>query len=330
MKLFPRIMLLGGAVLLSLSAAGQQAAFPVEEGGMSWTDFRGHLAQNCFDCHGGFLTEGGIDLVAQEDESSVAQSPELWENVVQALRIHYMPPLDHRELPMDEREAMIRTVDARLLAAARESSPDHAMVRRLNREEFSATVNDLLMVDFPVRDRLPPDDTGYGFDNNADVLSVSPLLMEKYLDVAADAAEWALPQASDSREIFFPGDQLENRQNGAWDGAMHVNSSGPQNAARLSFEPLAPGRYRITPKLFADQAGDELARARVLVRGEELAELEVPGDDLAQVTDEAFEFRVDGPGKVPIAIEFVNDYYRKETPDAKSADRNLRVAGLLI
>jgi len=311
-------------------AALAPAALAADDSAIPWGDVRYHLAQNCFDCHGGFLTEGGIDLVALRDESSVAESPELFEKIAKALRIHYMPPVDHQPMPREDREALVRALNARLLAAARDQSPDHAMMRRLNREEFDATLNDLLMIDFPVAERLPPDDTGYGFDNNADVLSVSPLLMEKYLDVAADAAEWALPQRSESRVVRYSGDQFSSQRSSASAGVMHVNSSGMDNAARLDFRPLAPGRYRAIAEIYAQQAGDEVARARIHLRGEAIEEIEVPATDSGDATEYAFEFSVDGPGEVQLAIEFVNDFYREDLPEDVPNDRNMHVAGIRI
>ena len=71
--------------------------------------------------------------------------------------------------------------------------PGRVTIRRLNREEYRNTIQDLVGVDYNVDDNFPPDDTGFGFDTIGDVLTISPLLLEKYLMAAETVADLALP-----------------------------------------------------------------------------------------------------------------------------------------
>ena len=75
---------------------------------------------------------------------------------------------------------------------ARKDDPGRVTARRLNRQEYNNTVRDLLGIDFRPADDFPADDSGYGFDNIGDVLSISPVLMEKYMAAAEVIAERAI------------------------------------------------------------------------------------------------------------------------------------------
>ena len=71
--------------------------------------------------------------------------------------------------------------------------PGRGTIRRLNRAEYRNTIRDLMGYDFKAEEEFPPDDSGYGFDNIADVLSVSPLLLEKYIQAAESIVTAAVP-----------------------------------------------------------------------------------------------------------------------------------------
>ncbi|GHB94086.1 filamin [Cerasicoccus arenae] len=298
------------------------SAFPTGES-LSWQDTRMLMAEYCFDCHGGFLTEGNVDLVAAKFERSVAETPEMWENAAKALRIHYMP--QEEAMPVERREALIRSIDARLLQAAQLTRPDHTTMRRLNRYEFANTLNDLLLIDFPARARLPADDSGYGFDNNADVLSVSPLLLEKYLSVSAEAAEWAVPLRVESRKQQFTGAEFAAGFEPAEGFSRKIYAGGMSNAARISLNLMA-GEYRAKLYLAGDQAGDEYVRVRMYSGDEPPREVEVPSDDVNSPTVVDLNFSVRKSEPYHLAIELANDYYDDST--SPPSDRNLYVVGL--
>ncbi len=122
------------------------------------------------------------------------QDREQWERVLEKLRTGEMPP---KEMPRPDQARLKAVIDwlenefhrADLLA---KPDPGRVTARRLNRAEYDNTVRDLLGVNLHLADDFPQDDSGYGFDNIGDVLSLSPALMEKYMTAAEKAARTAL------------------------------------------------------------------------------------------------------------------------------------------
>ncbi|NOT63735.1 MAG: DUF1592 domain-containing protein, partial [Acidobacteria bacterium] len=119
---------------------------------------------------------------------------EQWETVLQKLQTGEMPPKGLPRPPAAELKAVIEWLKLAFEKADAEIKPDPGRVtaRRLNRAEYNNTVRDLLGVTFRPADDFPQDDSGYGFDNIGDVLSLSPVLMEKYLNAAEQVARTAV------------------------------------------------------------------------------------------------------------------------------------------
>src|SRR4051812_19646144 len=185
-----------GAAMLLL-AAGTQTYVPLRAAGsptppsaapqMPPAQYRPVLDQYCVGCHNDRLRTAGLSLETL-DPADTHTHAATWEKVAKKLRTREMPP-PGRPAP-DERtyaafaSALERDLDA---AAAAHPNPGRVPIHRLNRTEYANAVRDLIAVDVSAADGralLPADDTGYGFDNIADVLSVSPLLMERYLSAA--------------------------------------------------------------------------------------------------------------------------------------------------
>ncbi len=152
------------------------------------------VTQHCVECHDADIQKADINLAALLDGHSLEKERETWEKVYAKLRHGEMPPKDEPR-PNPEQA---RAVTARLMAEFKrqdDAAPVHVgrvAPRRLNRTEYNNTVRDLLGVNFQPADDFPPDDSGYGFDNNGDVLSLSPMLMEKYLKAAEKIARTAV------------------------------------------------------------------------------------------------------------------------------------------
>jgi Protein of unknown function (DUF1592)/Protein of unknown function (DUF1588)/Protein of unknown function (DUF1587)/Protein of unknown function (DUF1585)/Protein of unknown function (DUF1595) len=124
----------------------------------------------------------------------VTENREAWEVIVRKIRAGEMPPAGIPRPPQSQIDALLQQVDSEFSIADRNIKPDpgHVTARRLNRNEYSNTVRDLLAVEFRADRSFPTDDSGDGFDNIADVLTISPLLMEKYLAAAERIAARAL------------------------------------------------------------------------------------------------------------------------------------------
>jgi len=147
------------------------------------------LAKTCIACHNDRLQTGGFSIESFRDAATASQKPELWQKVLDKLNAGQMPPRPASPLSTTELSAVtswIRKLPSinTPSADAASMSPGRVTSRRLNRVEYNNTIHDLLGVSLRPADEFPLDDSGYGFDNIGDVLSLSPLLMEKYLNAA--------------------------------------------------------------------------------------------------------------------------------------------------
>ena len=125
--------------------------------------------------------------------------------------------------------------------------PGRITLRRLNRVEYRNTIRDLMGIDYKTDDEFPADDTGYGFDNIGDVLSVSPLLLEKYLKAAESIAADAVPIHSTSiDEHTIAGANFHNA-----DGKLSGRQLSYYQPTEItnSFQAKHPGTYRIVVTL---------------------------------------------------------------------------------
>ena len=152
------------------------------------------LAENCYMCHNAKRQSGGLNLESYQTTTSVSQDREKWEYVLQKLRGGEMPPPGVPRPNEAETQTVIRWIESEFNRLDQQAKPDPGRVtaRRLNRSEYNNTVRDLLGVNFRPADDFPQDDSGYGFDNIGDVLSLSPVLMEKYLTAAERVARTAV------------------------------------------------------------------------------------------------------------------------------------------
>ncbi len=173
------------------------------------TEVQPFLRTYCTDCHTGDEPAGELhlDLKRMPD---MTQQFERWTNILQRVSGHEMPPEDAPQPSDREREKFVNWVEAGLDefdCTLREVKP-RTTVRRLNRSEYNNVVRDLLGVDVYPADEFPADDVGEGFDNIGEVLSLPPLLMEKYLDAAEMVTEAFVNDSQVYRRIF-PGADTE-------------------------------------------------------------------------------------------------------------------------
>ncbi|HEX6898055.1 MAG TPA: DUF1592 domain-containing protein, partial [Bryobacteraceae bacterium] len=153
---------------------------------------RALLSKYCITCHNQKTLTAGLAL-DQLDPGNVAPQEEIWEKVVQKLRTGAMPPAG---LPRPDKAtyaSLTSWLESSLdRAAAAKPNPGRVPAHRLNRNEYTNAVRDLLGLQIDGRSLLPADDSGYGFDNIADVLSVSPALLDRYMSAAATISRLAI------------------------------------------------------------------------------------------------------------------------------------------
>ncbi len=152
------------------------------------------LSAHCVTCHGHETHKRELNFEAFTSVSALVDHRDRWEEVVRKLRDREMPPDEEPQPSEHQRQAVAAWLARELARIDRLTPPDPGRVtaRRLNRAEYNNTVRDLLGVDTRPADEFPQDDSGYGFDNIADVLSLSPALMEKYMTAAERVARTAL------------------------------------------------------------------------------------------------------------------------------------------
>ena len=177
---------------LVVAAASLQAAQPpasVPQPGAAAEPARTFLDANCVVCHN--ATRRIANLALDElDPREAAQHADVWEKVIRKLRAGAMPPVARPDpVAVDALVSRLETtIDA---AAGQRPRVGRPVAHRLNRIEYANAVRDLLGFEIDAADLLPPDDAGYGFDNIGDVLTVSPMLLERYMSAAGKIARLA-------------------------------------------------------------------------------------------------------------------------------------------
>jgi hypothetical protein len=154
------------------------------------------LDQYCYDCHGYGSDKGGVVLDGFESAADL-RDHKLWLRALKNVRAHIMPPADEEPLPPEAAETLVNWIKREAFALdPAKPDPGRVTVRRLNRVEYRNTIRELTGVDYDTQVEFPADDTGHGFDNIGDVLTISPMLMEKYLDAAQTIVTKAVPTQS--------------------------------------------------------------------------------------------------------------------------------------
>jgi|GEM_PF-1810397 len=149
------------------------------------------FAKNCYACHNSRLSSGGLNFETYKSTALFFQDRDEAEKILKKLQSGEMPPKALPRPNPEELSAVTNWIEEYLDRQAK-ADPRRVMARRLNRVEYNNTVRDLLGVNVRPADDFPQDDSAYGFDNIAQALSVSPLLMEKYVAAAERIARLAV------------------------------------------------------------------------------------------------------------------------------------------
>ncbi|MDX2035873.1 MAG: DUF1592 domain-containing protein [Isosphaeraceae bacterium] len=318
---------------LAAPARGQEAPKPAAapiSGNMAYKDrIRPLLDRYCLGCHSGEKPKADLDLAKFNDGDSVFKGLETWELVLDYVESGEMPPKDKPQPSAMEREAIVAWITAQLAQVdCTKSNPGRVTMRRLNKVEYNNTVRDLLAVDIRAGDDFPSDDVGYGFDNIGDVLTLPPILMEKYLAAAQKIAELAIvtdePSAGPIAAVEGSKIKAEPGATVAPDGSIVFASN---STAKLEFQAPKAGDYIFRVRAFAQQAGTETARMGLVRDGKPLRAFRVDAVDGATFP---YEHKIRLPeGKVSLGVAFLNDYYNEKAP-AEKRDRNLLVEKIEI
>ncbi len=150
------------------------------------------IGKYCITCHSAKLRTGGLSL-QDADLNNIPAGAETWEKVIRKLRTGSMPPQGMPRPDGPTVNALASFLETSLdRAAEAKPAPGHAAMHRLNRAEYANAIHDLLALDVDATALLPPDDESSGFDNIADVLRLSPSLMERYLSASWNISRQAI------------------------------------------------------------------------------------------------------------------------------------------
>jgi mono/diheme cytochrome c family protein len=285
------------------------------------------MAKYCFECHGPKKQESGLNLSSFQDDAAVVAAKKKWKDVWQKVDTRQMPPAGNAEPSAAEREKItgyIESILSRIDGRGAED-PGRVVIRRLNRTEYKNTIRDLLGIEAPV-ENFPSDDVGYGFDNIGDVLSLPPLLMEKYLATAEKILGRAIVVA---RAKALTTEHVSGRDLSVTVGGRVVSDPPTLlNDAEMYRYIDVPkeGRYVVRIRAAGDQAGSEPVRIALRVDGADIDRIDVRaprGEPASYERDVTLS-----QGQRRIGVAFLNDENRPGDP--KPNDRNLIVHYLEI
>ncbi|CAN5507489.1 DUF1592 domain-containing protein [soil metagenome] len=268
------------------------------------------LVKNCYSCHGNGKARGELALDKFTSIDTVQRDRKLWENVLHMVRTGEMPPKEKPKPEGKTVEAFLHALDG-LLAdfdCTGTRNVGRVTLHRLNKSEYNNTIRDLVGVDFHPAADFPNDDVGYGFDNVGDVLSVSPLLLERYLAAADGILEQAIVNTDLPKVAKIRLPELKVSQ-GVGDDKRGTIYLSRGNANGESY--LDAGEYIIRATVYGEQLGTEPVRASLRVgRREELKQFEVSGGAANPIVLEARTRLPKGTSR--IGVGFLNPYAEDE------------------
>ena len=280
------------------------------------------LSKYCFGCHGE-KKKGDLDLRVYTDATTVLRDRNTFAKVMKNLQAHEMPPEKKPQPTPEEREIITAWIQAEIFKCdCDHPDPGRVTIRRLNRAEYNNTIRDLVGVNFQPADDFPADDSGYGFDNIGDVLSLPPVLLEKYLAAARKILNRAL--VTDVR----PKSPVKHFDADALDGTAPGESLG-EGARRLGREGnifvsvrfAHDGEYILRARAYGEQAGPEPARMSFSLDDKELKKFDVTAEEPAPAI---YELHLPiSAGEHKFAAAYLNNYRNPKDPNPKNRDRNL-------
>jgi hypothetical protein len=246
------------------------------------------LDRYCVECHNDAEFTADLSFEGRAFEN-VHTDPGVWEEVLRKLKIGAMPPREQPQPSPEQRAEFVAALQGTLDAAAAANPYAGATtVHRLNRVEYANAVRDLLGVEADLSSLLPSDGGDFGFDNIAEVLTTSPLLLERYLTVALRVADMALgnPEAAVTATAYrLPFELTQNK---------HLDGMplGTRGGTRVRHTFPADGEYIFSGRLvrgveeglFGIEGHDRPHEFLVLVDGTTVFSAEVGGKELHELS----------------------------------------------
>ena len=304
----------------------------------------------CIECHDGADGKGDLDLRAlmarpidgrgesasttpsgadPADASNPESDLQRWRTVLARAEEGTMPPRKAKKPPAAEVERLARDLRSLLPTADHRTISSTMVVRRLTRGEYRRSVRDLFGVEIDLGELLPTDDPGNGFDTASDGLSLSPLVVERFIEAAERVALALSPDEESWRQEWnFDGARLERSGAGAMANGAQVLWGNGRVSAKWSAP--AAGRYCLRVRSWGQQAGPEAVRLAIRIDGRRTIDtIEVPnGPDDPLQSEHRCE--IAAAGAVRIDVAFLNDYWKPDHPDPRQRDRNAAVVSIEV
>ena len=286
------------------------------------------MTKHCYSCHGNGKKKGGVSLDKFKNNESVLKNRAAWELIVEQIETKKMPPKAKPQPTTVEVQAVVKSIDSVMASfdCTKSRNVGRVTIRRLNRNEYNNTIRDLVGIDFKPAADFPADDVGYGFDNIGDVLTMSPVLLERYLAAAESILEKAIV-------IADPPKAAKERLNGlrASFGAggvppkaktPYLHSKGEISANTT----IEAGDYFIRAEVYGDQLGDEPVRGTLRVNGADLKSFETKASSGSSATTVEGKLRLPA-GSQRISVAFTNPF---KDPKDTTKQRLLYVRSLTV
>ena len=284
-------------------------------------DIQPFLNKYCTDCHDAEQEKGHLNLEAFKDDSRFFRDQRVWREVVNQVVTGEMPPVKKKVRPSPAEIEHLQTSIHKLLAnaiAKAKPDPGDVTIRRLNRMEFNNTIRDLCFLDENFSADFPTDDTGYGFDNIGDVLTFSPVHLERFLAVGEQIAAKAMPtkpNAPDGTGLAMMEMQPKGRsdsQQRYFDPAPYL--TGPMEAVR-------DGDYLISVSLRSTgSSGDPPPKVAFVVDGVEVGTYQFKSVRKSEVAEAKVTLK---KGKHEFTLKWLN-------PPAKISGNARTLSGLRL
>lgn len=213
------------------------------------------LEQHCYECHGDGAKKAGLAFDELTTKEQILHNPTLWLKVLRNTRSHIMPPPEEPQPTPAEQLALEQWIKTGAFGLdLNREDPGRVTVRRLNRTEYRNTIRDLIGVEFDAEHALAADDIGYGFDTIGDVLSLSPMRMEKFIEAAQAIVKKGVPSepTAISEQMALGKDFLTE------DGTKNGDPMNFYQDRTVShtFKISIPGEYRIVMATSVDGSGN--------------------------------------------------------------------------
>lgn len=283
------------------------------------TDILPLVQKYCIECHGEKKRRGDITLHTFRDTVGVLKAAATWEAVLDMVESSAMPPEKSPQPTVEERQRLVKWLEQALFHFDCETAtdPGRVTIRRLNRAEYNNTVRDLLGIDFQPADDFPSDDVGHGFDNIGDVLSLPPLLMEKYIDAAEKIAASAVETA---QQAIIPRERRQGTSLNGEDGARReqddTHSMPLHTYVWSEFVLPRTGEHEFRLEIGLEEGAAKSGKFEFRVDKKPIQTFDVPAK--GKKSRERFEVRLKlDKGKHKYAIEFM-DVVANDPPEETS------------